>query len=69
MANLNYDKVKGNAAIASGHADCIAFGVPYIANPDLVKRFAKDAVLNEADASTFYGGGAEGYTDYPFLED
>jgi N-ethylmaleimide reductase len=67
MANLSYDKVRGNAAIASGHADCIAFGVPFIANPDLVERFKIDAPLNEANSDTFYGGSAEGYIDYPFL--
>jgi len=67
MANLGYDKVRGNAAIASGHADVVAYGVPYIANPDLVERYKTDASLNEADASTFYGGGEKGYTDYPFL--
>ena len=68
MANLSYDKVRSNTAISSGHADCVAYGVPYIANPDLVERFAKDAPLSEADANTFYGGGAQGYTDYPFLK-
>lgn len=68
MANLSYDKARGNAAIASGHADCVAYGVPFIANPDLVERFAKDAQLNQADSSTFYGGGAEGYTDYSFIK-
>jgi N-ethylmaleimide reductase len=67
MANLGYDKARGNAAIASGQADCIAFGVPFIANPDLVERFAQDEQLNEADSSTFYGGTEVGYTDYPFL--
>jgi N-ethylmaleimide reductase len=67
MANLSYDKARGNAAIASGHADCIAFGVPFIANPDLVARFKIDAPLNEANSDTFYGGSAEGYIDYPFL--
>ena len=67
MANLSYDKVRGNAAIASGHADCVAYGVPFIANPDLVARFAKDASLNAADSNTFYGGTEQGYTDYPFL--
>jgi N-ethylmaleimide reductase len=67
MANLGYDKARGNAAIASGHADCIAFGVPFIANPDLVERFEKNAPLNEADSATFYGGSEKGYTDYPFL--
>lgn len=68
MANLSYDKARGNAAIASGHADAVAYGVPYIANPDLVARFEKEAPLNEADSNTFYGGAEQGYTDYPFLK-
>lgn len=67
IANLSYDKARGNAAIASGHADAIAYGVPFIANPDLVERFSINAALNEADSSTFYGGTEHGYTDYPFL--
>jgi len=67
MANLSYDKARGNAAIASGHADVIAYGVPFIANPDLVERFKQDAPLNEADSATFYGGTEKGYIDYPFL--
>ena len=67
MANLSYDKARGNAAIASGHADTVAYGVPFIANPDLVERFRKDAPLNEADSSSFYGGSEKGYTDYPTL--
>ena len=67
MANLGYDKARGNTAIASGHADVIAYGVPFIANPDLVERFRTDAPLNEADANTFYGGTEKGYIDYPFL--
>ena len=67
MANLSYDKARGNAAIVSGHADAIAYGVPFIANPDLVKRFSINAALNQADSSTFYGGTEHGYTDYPFL--
>ncbi|MFM9912302.1 MAG: alkene reductase [Methylophilaceae bacterium] len=67
MANGGYDKARGNAAIASGHADCVAFGVPFIANPDLVARYAKDAPLNEADQSSFYGGTEKGYIDYPSL--
>ena len=67
IANLSYDKARGNAAIASGHADAIAYGVPFIANPDLVERFSINAALNEADSSTFYGGTEQGYTDYPFL--
>ncbi|MGZ8270127.1 MAG: alkene reductase [Methylophilus sp.] len=67
IANLAYDKAKGEVAVASGHADAIAYGVPFIANPDLVARYAKDALLNEADATTFYGGGEKGYIDYPAL--
>jgi N-ethylmaleimide reductase len=68
MANLGYDKARGNAAIASGFADCVAYGVPFIANPDLVERYRTDAPLNEADGNTFYGGSEKGYTDYPFLK-
>jgi len=68
IANLAYDKARGNAAITSGHADAIAYGVPFIANPDLVARFKADAPLNEADSNTFYGGTEKGYTDYPFLK-
>lgn len=68
IANLVYDKARGNAAIASGHADAIAYGVPFIANPDLVERFKSDTQLNEADANTFYGGSEQGYTDYPFFK-
>ena len=68
IANLSYDKVRGNAVIASGHADAVAYGVPFIANPDLVERFKADTPLNEADASTFYGGTEKGYTDYPFMK-
>lgn len=67
IANLGYDKARGNAAIASGYADAIAYGVPFISNPDLVQRYKTDAVLNEADSNTFYGGNEKGYTDYPFL--
>ena len=67
MANLSYDKARGNAAIACGHADFVAYGVPFIANPDLVARFKADAPLNEADSNKFYGGSEQGYTDYPFL--
>ncbi|MDI1362135.1 alkene reductase [Methylotenera sp.] len=67
LANLGYDKARGNAAIANGQADAIAYGVPFIANPDLVKRYKTDAALNEADSNTFYGGSEKGYTDYPFL--
>lgn len=67
MANLGYDKARGNAAIASGYADVVAYGVPFIANPDLVARYKTDAALNAVDSTTFYGGAEKGYTDYPFL--
>ncbi len=64
MANGGYDRARAEAAIADGKADLVAFGQLYIANPDLVARFAQDAPLNEPDATTFYGGDAAGYTDY-----
>jgi N-ethylmaleimide reductase len=67
MANGGYTRDSANAAIAANRADCVAFGVPYIANPDLVERFRRGASLNEADQNTFYGGDEHGYTDYPAL--
>lgn len=68
MTNAGYDKARANAVLMVGDADLIAFGVPFLANPDLPARFAKDAALNAPDQSTFYGGDGRGYTDYPFLE-
>ena len=68
MLNGGYNKETGNAAIASGAADLISFGVPFIANPDLVRRYAEDAALNTVDPATMYGGDAGGYTDYPALD-
>lgn len=65
MANLGYTKETATAAISEGRADLVAFGVPFIANPDLVERFQRNAPLNEADQSTFYGGTEKGYIDYP----
>jgi N-ethylmaleimide reductase len=55
-------------AIASGAADLVAFGRPFIANPDLVERLRHDAELAIPNRATFYGGDAEGYTDYRALE-
>ncbi|WP_425388004.1 alkene reductase [Azospirillum halopraeferens] len=55
------------AAVASGKSDAIAFGRPFIANPDLPERIRNGAPLNKHNRATFYGGAAEGYTDYPFL--
>ena len=48
-------------------ADLVAFGRPFMANPDLVARLRQDGPLNEGDRNTYYGGGAKGYTDYPVL--
>ncbi|MET1078757.1 MAG: alkene reductase [Pseudomonas sp.] len=62
------DAESGEQAIAEGLADLVAYGRPYIANPDLVERVRRDAPWNQPDASTFYGGGAAGYTDYPTLD-
>ena len=67
ITNGAYDKARGNAAITKGAADAIAFGVPFLANPDLVKRLELDAALNVPDQTTFYGGDERGYTDYPAL--
>ena len=64
-----YSFETGNAAIASGNADLVSFGRLYIANPDLPERFAANAPLNTPDRTTFYGGDAKGYTDYPTLQD
>ncbi len=68
IANNGYDLALANEVLASGAADLIAFGKPFISNPDLVERLKKGAPLNDWDKGTFYGGGAKGYTDYPTLE-
>ncbi|NWF35979.1 alkene reductase [Mariprofundus sp. KV] len=68
IANGGYDKHRGNQSIAGKRADMIAFGVPFLANPDLPERFRTDAALNTPDQATFYGGDEHGYTDYPALE-
>jgi N-ethylmaleimide reductase len=65
IANVNMDRERGNRLIAGGLADLIAFGRPYIANPDLVQRFAEDAPLAEVDWDTVYAAGPRGYSDYP----
>jgi len=67
IANEGFDKAQSNAWLAEGKADAVAFGVPFIANPDLVERMRQDAPLNEARPQLFYAKGAEGYTDYPSL--
>lgn len=67
IINSNFDQEKGNKVIADGLADAVAFGKPYISNPDLVERFAAQADLAEYDQSTFYTPGEKGYIDYPTL--
>ncbi|HLD68759.1 MAG TPA: alkene reductase [Pseudomonas sp.] len=67
IANERFTKDSANAWLASGKADAVAFGVPFIANPDLPARLAQDAPLNTPHAETFYGAGPVGYIDYPRL--
>lgn len=57
----------GNQALEEGWADAIAYGAPFLANPDLPRRFRSNAPLNKPDEATFYASGAKGYTDYPSL--
>ena len=68
IANNGYNLDLALEARRKNFADLIAFGRPFIANPDLVRRLRIGAPLNEADSATFYGGGAEGYVDYPSLD-
>ena len=67
MVNNGYTREMAIDAVASGYADLVAFGRPFIANPDLVERLRIDAPLNTLDAEHLFGGGALGYTDYPTL--
>jgi N-ethylmaleimide reductase len=67
IVNGGFDLAAANAAIARGEADLVAFGAPFLANPDLPERFKLDAPLNAADQATFYAGEAKGYIDYPRL--
>ena len=69
IANNGYDFELATKQLAANAADLIAFGKPFISNPDLVERLKKGAALNEWDKATFYGGGAKGYTDYPALKE
>jgi N-ethylmaleimide reductase len=67
ILNGGYDAQSADAAIARQDADLIAFGVPFLANPDLPERYARQAPLNAVDQATFYAGEAKGYVDYPVL--
>lgn len=65
MINTSFDKEKGNKIIEDGFADLVAYGKPFISNPDLVERFENNLELADWDQDTFYTTGAKGYTDYP----
>jgi 2,4-dienoyl-CoA reductase-like NADH-dependent reductase (Old Yellow Enzyme family) len=67
VLNSDYDGARAQAVLDAGEADAIAFGRPFIANPDLPARLAAGAPLNKDDARTWYSQGSEGYVDYPVL--
>ncbi|RYY18352.1 MAG: alkene reductase, partial [Cytophagaceae bacterium] len=69
ILNGGYTQETAEKALANHEADLIAFGVPYIANPDLVERYQQGAALNTPDPATFYGGDDHGYIDYHALQD
>lgn len=68
IANQGLDKKTAQELLEKGEADAVSFGVLYIANPDLPERLKADAPLNPPDKMTFYSGGEQGYTDYPFMQ-
>jgi N-ethylmaleimide reductase len=67
MLNNGYNRELALAAVAEGRADLVAFGRPFISNPDLVERLRANAPLTQPDPATFYGGDEKGYLDYPTL--
>lgn len=67
IINRAFNKETATKVLENGDADLVSFGVPFIANPDLVERFKTDAALNAPNQETFYTPGEKGYTDYPFL--
>ena len=67
IVNNNFDGPRAMKAVTEGHADMVAFGKPFISNPDLPVRLLLGAPLEAANRDTFYGGGEEGYTDYQLL--
>jgi N-ethylmaleimide reductase len=68
MVNNGFQREQAMQTVATGKADLVAFGRPFISNPDLVRRLRENAPLNALNADGLYGGGAEGYTDYPTLD-
>ncbi|MFO7714967.1 alkene reductase [Desulfosarcina sp.] len=69
MINGGYGRESAEKAVAENAADLVAFGVPYLANPDLLERYRRNAPLNVPDPDSFYGGDEKGYNDYPFLNE
>jgi 2,4-dienoyl-CoA reductase-like NADH-dependent reductase (Old Yellow Enzyme family) len=67
IANEKFTQATASQVLVAGEADAVAFGVPFLANPDLTERFRQNAPLNEPNQSTFYAPGFKGYTDYPFM--
>jgi len=65
IINKSFNKESGIKVIEDGYADLVAYGVPFLANPDLVARFKSDAALNTPDQNTFYTATEKGYIDYP----
>lgn len=68
ISNMGYQAEEANAAIAANTVDAVAFGTPFLANPDLPARIKAGAALNQPNPATFYSPGPEGYTDYPFMK-
>jgi N-ethylmaleimide reductase len=67
IVNNGYTRQMAMQAVETGHADAVAFGKFFISNPDLGRRLREDLALSQLNPKTMYGGGAEGYTDYPAL--
>lgn len=68
IGNMGYTPAEAATAIESGQLDAVAFGTAFLANPDLPARIKAGAALNAPNPATFYSSGAEGYTDYPFMQ-
>ena len=68
ILNGGYSRADADTALANGEADAVSFGEAFISNPDLPVRLRVGASLAEPDRTTYYGGDAKGYTDYPALE-
>jgi N-ethylmaleimide reductase len=69
IVNGGYTRASADRLIAEGAADLVAFAALFIANPDLVERFRRNAAFNKPDPATFHNGGPQGYIDYPLLDE